>query len=59
MTLELSCTEASILYKYLRAADKYYEEMENCGEELTNDMECHVISGIEEQISDYFGGLNY
>lgn len=57
MILELTAMEASILYKYLRAADSHYEELENVGDEQTNDMECHVISSIEKQISDYFGGL--
>ena len=57
MILELTAVEASILYKYLRAADSHYEELENVGDEQANDMECHVISSIEKQISDYFGGL--
>lgn len=57
MTLELTAMEASILYKYLRAADEHYCYLEDVGDEQTNDMECHVISNIEKQISDYFGGI--
>ena len=55
--IELTAMEANILYKYLRAADSHYEELENVGDEQTSDMECHVINSIEKQISDYFGGI--